>query len=102
MKFNKWELLLQKLLHKITKKEPQLEYKFHPVRRWRFDAAYPDLKIAFECEGGIWTGGRHVNPIGFEKDCEKYNMATKLGWRVYRLTTKMIKEDYLQELILEE
>lgn len=99
---NKWESLLIQLLHKITSVIAEVEYRFHPIRKWRFDAAYPEQKIAFEVEGGTWAGGRHVNPIGFEKDCEKYNTATKMGWRVYRLTPKMIKEDYLEELVLEE
>lgn len=99
---NKWEQLLLDLLCKIIKIIPTQEYRFHPIRKWRFDAAYPEQKVAFEVEGGTWAGGRHVNPIGFEKDCEKYNTATKMGWRVYRLTPKMIKEDYLEELLLEE
>lgn len=102
MKINKWELLLFNLLWEITGKKPEMEFRFHPIRKWRFDAAYPDQKIAFEVEGGTWSGGRHVNPIGFEKDCEKYNTAAKTGWRVFRLTPKMIKSEYLQELILEE
>lgn len=89
-------------MEKIVGVAPQVEYRFHFKRKWRFDAAYPEQKVAFEVEGGTWSGGRHVNPIGFEKDCEKYNTAAKMGWRVYRLTPKMIKEDYLQELILEE
>lgn len=99
---NKWEQLLFELLCKITGVKPEQEYRFHPERKWRLDDAYPEQKIGFECEGGTWAGGRHVNPIGFEKDCEKYNAATKLGWRIYRLTPKMITEDYLEELLLEE
>lgn len=33
---------------------PELEHKFHPTRKWRFDGAWPDQKIAFEVEGGTW------------------------------------------------
>jgi hypothetical protein len=101
-KINKWEQLLVDILFKITGVTPEQEFKFHPVRKWRFDAAYPYLKMGFEVEGGIWMGGRHVNPIGFEKDCEKYNEATKLGWRIFRFTPKLLREDYIQELILKE
>ena len=32
------------------------EFKFHPVRKWRFDYAVPEHKIALEVEGGVWTG----------------------------------------------
>ncbi len=60
------------------------EYKFHPVRKWRFDYAIPAHKIAIEVEGGVWTGGRHTSPKGFLGDMEKYNTATAMGWRVLR------------------
>ena len=62
------------------------EYKFHPTRRWRFDYAIPEHKIALEVEGGVWTGGRHTSPKGFLGDIEKYNTATLMGWRVFRTT----------------
>lgn len=62
------------------------EYKFHPVRKWRFDYAIVDHKIALEVEGGVWTGGRHTSPKGFLGDIEKYNSATLMGWRVFRVT----------------
>lgn len=62
------------------------EYKFHPERRWRFDYAIPEHKIALEVEGGVWTQGRHTRPQGFLGDMEKYNQATLMGWRVFRTT----------------
>lgn len=60
------------------------EHKFHPTRKWRFDYAIPEHKIAIEVEGGVWTGGRHISPKGFLNDMEKYNTATIMGWRVLR------------------
>ena len=62
------------------------EYKFHPTRKWRFDYAIPEHKIALEVEGGVWTRGRHTSPNGFLNDIEKYNTATLMGWRVFRTT----------------
>ena len=62
------------------------EFKFHPVRKWRFDYAVPEHKIALEVEGGVWTGGRHTSPKGFLGDIEKYNTATLMGRRVFRTT----------------
>ena len=62
------------------------EFKFHPVRKWRFDYAFPEHKIALEVEGGVWTGGRHTSSVGFLNDMEKYNTATLMGWRVFRTT----------------
>lgn len=69
---------------------PEREYRFHPVRKWRFDFAWPDFKIAAECEGGTWSGGRHTRGSGFAKDCEKYNAAALEGWTVFRFTKSMI------------
>jgi very-short-patch-repair endonuclease len=63
---------------------PVREFVFHPGRRWRFDFAWPEFMVAVEIEGGQWTQGRHQRPQGFSSDCEKYNAATKDGWRVYR------------------
>lgn len=62
------------------------EFRFHPVRLWRFDYAIPEYKIALEVEGGVWTGGRHTSSVGFLGDMEKYNTATLMGWRVFRTT----------------
>lgn len=78
---------------------PESEYRFHPVRKWRFDYAWPDRKIALEIEGGTWTGGRHVRPRGFERDCEKYNAAALLGWIVLRVTTAMVNDGRALALI---
>lgn len=62
----------------------------HGPRRWRFDFAWPDRKIAAEVEGGTESGGRHVRPGGFDKDAEKYNAAAQQGWTVYRFTRRMV------------
>lgn len=87
-----------KILREVSGIEPETEYRFHPTRRWRFDFAFPKPMIAIEIEGGVWTGGRHIHPVGFEKDCEKYNEATKLGWKVYRIPGKLLTIDYITEL----
>lgn len=62
------------------------EYQFHPTRRWRYDYAIPEHKIALEVEGGVWTGGRHTSAVGFLGDVEKYNNGTLMGWRIFRTT----------------
>ncbi|HEY7313861.1 MAG TPA: hypothetical protein VH643_31215 [Gemmataceae bacterium] len=53
---------------------PNREHRFAPPRRWRFDLAWPSLRLALEIEGGTWTGGRHVRGKGYENDREKYNL----------------------------
>lgn len=71
---------------------PVSEFLFNPPRRWRFDYAWPERRLALEIEGGIWTTGRHVRGKGYENDCEKYNEAALLGWRVLRVTTNMVRD----------
>ena len=61
-------------------------------RRWRFDLAWPDVKLACEVEGGTWVAGRPNRGSGFEKDCEKYNTAVIDGWRVLRVTGNMVHD----------
>lgn len=82
---------------------PQLEreHRFAAAigRRWRIDRAWIEEKAAFELEGGTWTGGRHTRGSGFRDDCEKYNAAGALGWRVFRLTGEMLTEKYLEALL---
>jgi len=71
---------------------PDLELRFHPVRRWRFDFAWIGQRLALEVEGGTWSGGRHTRGSGFEADTEKYNAATLEGWRVLRVTGNQVKK----------
>lgn len=69
------------------------ELRFHDQRKWRFDYAIPEYKIALEVEGGVFTNGRHTRPGGFLGDMEKYNTATVMGWRVVRTTPKDLLAD---------
>lgn len=71
--------------------KPEREYRFDKTRRFRFDFAWPEHKVAAEIEGGTWTGGRHTRGKGFELDCEKYNLAVLAGWRVLRFTEHMVR-----------
>lgn len=66
--------------------KPTPEFRFAAPRRWRFDFAWVEQKIALEVEGGVWTCGRHTRGSGFVADVEKYNAATALGWRLIRCT----------------
>lgn len=71
---------------------PVSEYRFDPERKWRFDHAWPDRKIAAECEGAIWTRGRHTRGSGYIKDCLKYNAAALQGWKVLRFPMDMVND----------
>jgi very-short-patch-repair endonuclease len=83
-------MIFLKAIKQIIEKEFDLEvfteYKFHPTRKWRFDLAIPDVKLAIEIEGGVYTKGRHTRGSGFIKDIEKYNEAAINGWTLLRFT----------------
>jgi len=64
----------------------ETEYRFHKVRRFRFDIAIPQHRIAIEYEGIVSNKSRHTSLKGYSNDCEKYNLAVKEGWRVLRYT----------------
>ena len=89
------------LVETKTKTKLHPEHRFHPVRRWRFDFALIDYKLAIEVEGGVWTKGRHTRPTGFIKDMEKYNAAAALGWRVLRFTPDQLLKQKTIETILQ-
>ena len=67
------------------------EHRFAPPRRWRFDFAWPDRKLAVEVDGGVWTRGRHTRGAGVERDNEKFARAAIDGWRVVRVTPGQIR-----------
>ena len=76
------------------------EHRFDKVRRWRFDFALVEAKIAVEVEGvSPHKFTKHTSFKGYERDCEKYNAAAVQGWRVLRGTQAMVKSGKLMETI---
>lgn len=78
--------------------EPVLEFRFAPPRRFAFDFAWPEAKLALEQEGGLFGRGKkcplcgrrgvagHSSIERLKTDVEKYNTAATMGWRVLRCT----------------
>ncbi len=83
---------------------PVREYVFHPTRRWRLDFAWPKALVAVEVEGGTFVNGAHTRGAHFESDAEKYNEAALAGWKVLRVTSKMVKSgraiDFTERLLV--
>lgn len=79
--------------------QPVAEYKFCPDRKWRFDFAFPKLRLAVEIEGGLFTGGRHSRPLGYIADMEKYNMASELGWTLLRYRPRKIDYEQIKRTV---
>ena len=73
------------------KPEPWREFKFHPLRQYRFDFCFQLEMLAIEIDGGQWTkfGGRHAR----DTDRVKMNLAAELGWRVLHYSPDMLTKD---------
>ena len=75
------------------------EYVFAPPRKFRFDFADLNSRIAIEIDGGIFMGGRHTRGKGYENDCIKNLLAVENGWTVIHLTASMINAENIQVII---
>ena len=78
----------------------ETQYKFHPERKWKFDFAFPEIKLAVEADGltrygnnknGTMRLGRHQTYKGRTEDLMKYDAAMRLGWNIYTCQQDMIK-----------
>lgn len=64
-----------------------LEYRFHPLRKWRFDLLVWRLNLpvaVLEVDGGCFIGGGHVRGGYLRKQNEKQNEAVLMGYRIFR------------------
>lgn len=93
-KRERWERLLDTHIEVMKLPLPVKEHRFYAEkgRQWRFDRAWPAVKLAVEVEGLVYQGGggRHQRPAGFTADVEKYNAAALDGWMVLRFTPPQI------------
>ena len=106
MKQSELELLFLSHIKWASLPIPVQQYKFHHERKWRFDFAWIDLKIAIEIDGGEWVQGRHGRGIGMANDNEKLNNAVLLGWKVYKFTGSQVKNntaiEFMKKVLLSQ
>jgi hypothetical protein len=81
---------------------PEREWPVSNDRKFSFDWAWPEQKIALEIEGGIYGRGKpcpmckrkavgaHTSIERLKSDMEKYNLAAMLGWLVLRARPEQI------------
>jgi hypothetical protein len=79
--------------------QPQQEFRFHPMRRYKFDFAWPDEQVAIEVQGGTWTRGKHGRGSGLAKDREKLNLAAACGWLVLQFTPQELAEGRFTDIL---
>lgn len=78
---------------------PEPEHRFAPPRKFRFDFAWVQHRVALEVDGGVWTRGRHTRGSGWMKDTEKLNLAASLGYRLLRCTPQQLCTTEMLETI---
>jgi hypothetical protein len=71
---------------------PKRQWRFHKTRKWLFDFAWPDQKIAVEIQGGSFVRGAHNRGGGQAKDCEKWREAARLYWFILPFNTSDMKD----------
>lgn len=84
---SKNELLFADIIGAFGLPTPSREHEFDPDRKWRFDFAWIDQKIAVEIHGGRYHRGN------MDKDYEKQNAAVRQGWRVFVFSSSMLASE---------
>jgi very-short-patch-repair endonuclease len=80
---------------------PVNEFRFHPIRRWRFDHCWPDWLLAIEQDGGLFIRGGHSRGAGRLNDYEKDREAMKMGWYVGRFSPQQVRDGVAAQWIRE-
>ena len=77
------------------------EKYFVPGRDFRSDRYVPSLNLLIEYEGIYSETSRHTHFSGYSTDCEKYNYANALGYKLLRFTADNYKQfTYFLEKIM--
>jgi hypothetical protein len=98
--FNGEQALLNQIrLHGLP--EPVTQFKFHPVRKWRTDIAYPEHMILIEYDGGTWIKSGHSSGSAILRDNIKHNASALLGYRTLRFVDKQVKSGEAVRVIAE-
>ena len=79
--------------------QPVAEHRFSPPRRWRFDWAWPDEKVALEVQGGVFVQGRHTRGAALLREHEKLNEAAAQGWRVLYVVPSQLESTVTLDLL---
>lgn len=78
---------------------PRIGYCWQRERRWTFDLAWPDRRVAVVLDGGSRIGGRVVYGAGWIRDAQRLNEAAVEGWLVLRVTQAQVEDGSAARLI---
>ena len=80
-----WSRMVSDLLVESGLDQPVMEHRIHDGRGGlvaQVDLAYPAWRVAIELDSKLW----HLNRVSFDKDPERRNRLTVLGWTVLNFT----------------
>lgn len=94
MRESKLEIEMSYQIRLAGLRPPQREFYAIPGRQFRFDFAWEEEKLLVEIQGGTFSKAKmaHNSGLGIERDNEKRNLATLLGWRVLSIGEKPLKD----------
>lgn len=70
-------------------------FRFIPKRRFEADFYFPELKLALECDGGVWLkNSGHTSGEGYTKDRERDVEALLHGIITVRYTSDQIRNGF--------
>jgi hypothetical protein len=83
------------------------EYRFHPTRKWRCDAALPDddVRVCVEYDGFVgasqgYGNVGHTSINGMKRDGEKANELALMGWILIRVNAETVKNGKAIEWVI--
>jgi very-short-patch-repair endonuclease len=99
---NTSHILFEKHLYELGLRYER-EVRFDLSRKWRWDFVLKDHRIAVEICGQIWKKGGHSTGKGIQRDYDKANHGTMLGYRVLHFSTEDVMKGkakaFLQEYL---
>lgn len=98
------EAVLLNRIRELHLPEPQTQVQLISWRKYRYDFAWPEYKIAVELQGGVHgneSRGRHTRGAGYEEDCTKLALAQIAGYACLYLTPGMVDKGTGGMLLLE-
>jgi hypothetical protein len=87
---NRYQAIIEALCQADGLALPVAELLFAAPRKWRFDFGWISARVALEVQGGLFSGGRHVNGARLLGEHDKVNAAAALGWRVCYCTPRTL------------
>ena len=91
-----YDLEIRALVAQVGLPDPVAPPRVLATRRFRFDFAWPEQKVALEVEGGFFGSGRrcpacrqlprsgHSSVRRLKDDADKYSWAAATGWTIIR------------------